>query len=203
MKKIIIPIALLLFFGLGIFFTQKYYTWKEVQVQEQSQVLLEKVKNVYKLVTVEGYFSEIYDYKDYWAYDFSIFRKKALVRVKAKVLVGYDLEGMKVEALPDLKKIIVQKTPDPSIIAVEHDLDYYDISEGTFNAFTKEDYNQLNANAKNFILEKAKESDLIQTAQKQGNQALEMMRFLVEGAGWELEVKKDLVNPSSVDKLLK
>ena len=81
MKKILIGLTLILFFGTGVFLTKKYYTWQEVQAKEQSQVLLEKVKNVYKLVTVEGHFSEVYTYEDYWAYDFSPFRKKALIRV--------------------------------------------------------------------------------------------------------------------------
>lgn len=203
MKKIIYGIALILFFGVGVFFTQKYYTWNQVKTQENAQVLLEKVKNVYKLVTVEGHFSEVYDYEDYWGYDFSPFRKKALIRVKAKVSIGYDLDHMKIEALPEQKKIIISQLPEPSIIAIDHTLDYYDISEGTFNSFGKDDYNKLNNNAKEFIVEKAKESDLLDTANKQGNQALEMMEFIIENAGWELVVKKSLVNEVTLEKVLK
>ena len=68
---------------------------EKFRLTEQSQVLMEKIKTVAKLVTVEGYFSEVYDYQDYWNYDVSMFRKKALIRVKAKVSVGYDLSKMK------------------------------------------------------------------------------------------------------------
>ena len=203
MKKILIGIALILFFATGVFLTKKYYTWQEVKVQEQSQVLLEKVKNVYKLVTTEGHFSEVYDYQDYWGYDLSLFRKKALIRVKAKVSIGYDLDKMNIEAFPDEKKIVISELPKPSIIAVDHALDYYDISEGTFNSFSKDDYNQLNANAKQFIIEKAQESDLLDSAKKQGNQALEMMRFMIENSGWKLVYKKDLISEETLDKLLK
>ena len=201
MRKILIALALVLFFGGGVYLTKKYYTWNEIKAKESSQVLLEKVKNVYKLITVEGHFSEVYDYEDYWGYDFSFFRKKALIRVKAKVSIGYDLEKMTIEALPEKQQIIISQLPEPSIIAMDHDLDYYDVSEGTFNSFTKEDYNQLNANAKAFIKQKAMESDLLTTAKKQGNQALEMMRFMVENAGWELVYKKDLVTSETLDKL--
>jgi len=203
MKKILIGLALILFFGTGVFLTKKYYTWQEVQVKEQSQVLLEKVKNVYKLVTVEGHFSEVYSYEDYWAYDFSPFRKKALIRVKAKVAIGYDLEEMHIEALPEQQKIIISQLPEPSIISVDHTLDYYDISEGTFNAFNKEDYNKLNNNAKEFIIQKAEESDLLDAAKGQANQALEMMEFMVENSGWTLVYKKDLVNQKTLDNLIK
>jgi len=202
MKKILIGLALVLFFGTGVYLTKKYYTWNDIQAKEQSQVLLEKVKNVYKLVTVEGHFSEVYTYEDYWAYDFSLFRKKALIRVKAKVAIGYDLEEMEIEALPEQKKIIISQLPEPSIISVDHTLDYYDISEGTFNSFDKEDYNKLNDNAKEFIIQKANESDLLDAAKGQANQALEMMEFMVENSGWTLEYKKDLVNQKTLDKLL-
>lgn len=201
MKKILIALALILFFGGGVYLTKKYYTWNEIKTKESSQVLLEKVKNVYKLVTVEGHFSEVYDYEDYWGYDFSFFRKKALIRVKAKVSIGYDLEEMVIEAHPEKKQIVISQLPEPSIISIDHDLDYYDISEGTFNSFTKEDYTKLNANAKEFIMQKALESDLLTTGKKQGNQALEMMTFMVENSGWELVYKKDLVTQETLDKL--
>ncbi len=191
MKKLLIGLALILFFGTGVYLTKKYYTWHEVQAKEQSQVLLEKVKSVYKLVTVEGHFSEVYDYEDYWGYDFSPFRKKALIRVKAKVSVGYDLELMKIEALPEQQKIIITQLPEPAILSVDHTLDYYDITQGTFNPFTKEDYNKMNAKAKEFIVQQAEKSDLVATAKQQSNQALEMMRFMVEHAGWELVIEEN------------
>ena len=66
----------------------------------------------------------------------------------------------------------------------------------------KEDYNKLNDNAKEFIIQKAAESDLLDSAKGQANQALEMMEFMVESAGWTLEYKKDLVNQKTLDKLL-
>ena len=191
MKKLLIGLALILFFGTGVYLTKKYYTWHEVQAKEQSQVLLEKVKSVYKLVTIEGHFSEVYDYEDYWGYDFSPFRKKALIRVKAKVSVGYDLELMKIEALPEQQKIIITQLPEPAILSVDHTLDYYDITQGTFNPFTKEDYNKMNAKAKEFIVQQAEKSDLVATAKQQSNQALEMMRFMVEHAGWELVIEEN------------
>ena len=189
-KKIIIAILLLLFFLGGVLLTRKYYEWQEIKVKEQSQVLLEKIKKVYKVVTVEGHFSEVYDYEDYWGYDFSPFRKKALVRVKAKVLAGYDLNQLSIEAFPEEKKIVVSKLSKPQILSIEHDLDYYDLTAGTFNAFTKDDYNKINAKAKQYIVEKAAESDLIKSAEKQGDQALEMIQFMVQNAGWTVEYKR-------------
>ena len=201
LKKILLIIALLLFFMAGIWLTRKYYISTEAKVEEQSQVLLEKIKSVCKLVTVEGHFSEVYNYQDYWGYDFSPFRKKALIRVKAKVAVGYDLEKMSIEALPAEKRIVLSELPEPTILSIDHELDYYDITEGTFNAFTAEDYNKLNANAKQFIEQKALESDLLNSAKKQSKQTIDMIKFMVENAGWTLSFKKSLLDTDKVDEL--
>ena len=145
---------------------------------------------VYKVVTVEGHFSEVYDYQDYWGYDFSPFRKKALVRVKAKVLAGYDLDNFQLTTYPQEKRIVISHLPQPEILSVEHDMDYYDLTEGTFNAFTTADHNKIQAKAKEFIVTKAKESNLLQSAATQGKEALEMIEFIAESAGWTVDYQR-------------
>ncbi|MEL6638502.1 MAG: DUF4230 domain-containing protein [Bacteroidota bacterium] len=186
-KRILLLVAMLALL-FGVFWgTRYYYTWDAVSEEERSTVLLERIKTVAKLVTVEGYFSEVYDYKSYWGYDFSPFRKKALVRVKARVSVGYDLDQMKIEAQADRKRILISNLPDPEIISIDHDLDYYDLTQGTFNNFTPQDYNKINASAKELIEKQARSSDLFITAEEQSNEMLEMIRFIVEGSGWTLE----------------
>ncbi len=188
-RKILIGLGIVAVFGLGILATRYFYEIRETKAEENSDVVLEKVKTVAKLISVEGYFTEVYDYKDYWGYDWSWFRKKALVRVKAKVSVGYDLGQLKIDALPEEKTIVVSNLPEPEILSIDHDLDYYDISEGTFNYFSEADYNKINTSAKQFIEEKAKESNLLEIARQEGNQALELMKFIAESAGWKFVVK--------------
>ncbi len=177
----IIALVVAVFYG-----TKFYYSYGEVNSKEQSEVLLEKIKTVAKLVTVEGYFSEVYAYEDYWQYDISLFKKRALIRVKGKVSVGYDLTKMKIEALPNQKTLVISNLPDPEIISIDHDLDYYDITEGTFNSFSKDDYNKMNKNAKQKIKDQVDHSDIKLAAEKQSNDMLELIRFMVEGSGWNL-----------------
>lgn len=194
-RNVLLIAALLLAFGGGIWLTRSYYAAQEVKAQEQSQVLLEKIKTVCKLVTVEGYFSEVYDYKDYWGYDWSPFQKKALLRIKAKVSCGYDLGKISVESRPAEKTILLGNLPEPGILSIEHDLDYYDITEGTFNSFSPEDYNKINAKAKEYIRDQALKSDLVKSAKAQGNQLIDMIRLMVESAGWKLELKSEAPPP--------
>jgi uncharacterized protein DUF4230 len=186
-RKILIGLGIIALLAAVFMGTRYYYTIGEVTSEEQSQVLMEKIKTVAKLVTVEGYFSEVYSYEDYWGYDISLFQKKALIRVKAKVSVGYDLTKMKIEASPLEKTLIISNLPDPEIISIDHDLDYYDISEGTFNSFSKDDYNKMNASSKEKIREQVGESDIFLAAEKQSNDMLDLIRFMVEGAGWKLK----------------
>jgi hypothetical protein len=186
-KKILLLTGALILLLAGYTGYRYYKSWQEYKVQEESRVLLEKVRTVCKLITVEGQFSEIIDYKDYWGYDLSFFRKKALVRVQATVSVGYDLSNIKVESRPEEKKLLLSQLPDPLILAIDHSQDYYDITEGTFNSFTTEDYNRINEMAKENIREKAMQSELFKTAEQQAGQMLDLLAFMVESAGWTLE----------------
>ncbi len=191
-KKIAVGLFAAALLVAGFFIGRSLYRQKqEIVAQEQSQVLLERIEQVAKLITVEGYFSEVYDYKDYWRFDWSPFQKKALLRVKAKVSVGYDLSKMKIESRPQEKLLIVSHLPDPEILSTDHEVDYYDISEGVFNSFTEADYTKMNRSAKKVIEDQAKKSDLMLSAEKQAYEILELMRFMVESSGWRMEFQPD------------
>ncbi len=188
-KNIAAIVALILVFGLGIFAAKKYYQFGETVTQQNSQVLLERMKSVAKVIAVEGYFSEIYTHEDYYNFDLSPFRKKALLRVKAKVSVGYDLENMKIEANDATKIISISNIPDPKILSIDHDVDYYDIQEGTFNSFTEQELTDLNRRAKKFIEEKAKSDELglLPAAEEQKLKMLESIKIIANTAGYEVK----------------
>jgi len=155
---------------------------------ESATILLDRIEKVTKLITVEGYFSEVYRYKDYYKYDISLLRKEALLRIKAKVSVGYDLSGLDI-SLDESNKTVVMVFPDSlQILSIDHDLDYYDLSEGTFNSFDEDDYNKLEKNAKEFIRQKAMESDLMDSAGAQLTDMVDIIRALVSGSGYTLEI---------------
>lgn len=90
--------------------------------------MLEKIKNVCKVINVEGYFTECMIIKIIGA-TISVFSKKALVRIKAKVSMGYDMNKIIFNSNPMTKTISINKLPEPEILSIDHDLDYYDITE--------------------------------------------------------------------------
>ncbi|MEM9835395.1 MAG: DUF4230 domain-containing protein, partial [Bacteroidota bacterium] len=117
------------------------------------------------------------------------FDKKATLQVEGKVLVGYDLEQVDLQLDVEEQKLYVSNLPEPTVLAVDHKIKYQHLEESWFNGFTPKDYTALNESAKQFLGEKAAESDLIEKARDQGNSLLETIRFMVEGAGIELVVR--------------
>ncbi len=180
--------ALLVAAVLGGWLTYQYFVARPQGV-ENASVLLEKIETVAKLTTVEGQFSEVYNYSEYEGYFTFLWDKKVLVRVRATVAAGYDLEQLNLVADPVTKTVRMSALPEPKILSIDHTLDYYDISQGIFESFSPEDHNRINKRAKDLIREQAEKSNLLPAAQEQAEKMIELVRFMVESAGWKLEVE--------------
>jgi hypothetical protein len=156
-------------------------------VTEDSKILLEKIQKVCKLVTVEGTFSDIYSYQDYQYYDISPFRKKALIVVNAKVMVGIDLAKAKFKTDEATKTLTISDIPSAEIMSIDPDLRYYDITEGTFNPFSATELTTITRNAKKQIQEKAEKSELLTMANTQSNTLFELVEFATRDMGWTVK----------------
>jgi hypothetical protein len=187
-NKLFQTLVLLAVFLLGGWLSWRFFAPHSKSVEE-STVLLEKIRAVAKLSTVEGQFSEIYSHSEYQGFFSFFWDKKILVRVRATVSAGYDLERLSFETDPATKTVYMNALPEPQLLSIDHTLDYYDISEGIFQSFTPEDYTRINEKAKDLIREQAMKSNLMAEARTQASQLVEMLRFLIEGAGWRLEVR--------------
>ncbi len=183
----ILIIGVIIMAGLWVYMKSRLF---EVRKAENTTIVLEKIKTVTKLISVEGQFSELYNYKESYEYDFfNLFSKKILLRVNAKVSVGYDFEKVNISIDSLNRTVTLNELPQPEILSIDHDLDYYDISEGTFNRFTTEEYNMINRKAKELIASKAKNTPLLATAEKQKSEYLTMMEMALQSAGWKLIIK--------------
>ncbi len=174
---------------------------KKSLTERQSIVLIEKIKNVCKLITVEGEFSEIYHYVNTKERFMKLIssKKKAIILVNAKAQIGYNLSKIKLNANSKTKTISITDFPQAEILTIDTDLRYYDKSDGLFNKFEAEDLTALNKEAKQFIIEKIPESGLVETANKELLEAVDIITNLVETIGWkvdyaalELEIRKPL-----------
>ncbi|MEL6388744.1 MAG: DUF4230 domain-containing protein [Bacteroidota bacterium] len=161
------------------------------RTEVSSTVLLDKIERVVKLTTVEGSFSEIYNYKNHYGADIWPFQKKALIRINATVAVGYDFEEVQLNIDETAKTIAVIHMPAPEILSIDHDIDYYNLESGLFNVITNQDITEMGAEAKEFIAKKAVESDLMRIAEQQRVELFDLLSMALQGAGWELIDRSD------------
>lgn len=159
--------------------------------EQQSIVLLDKVKSVCKLISVEGDFAEIYQYENTKERFMSLVSstKKALIVINAKVHIGYDLKKVNVKTDIKNKKIILTSFPQPEILSVSPELRFYDIKNGLFNSFSPDDLTVLNQEAKEHIVEKIPESGLLNTAKREALETILVIEKIVETIGWEVDYK--------------
>ncbi len=162
---------------------------KKQLVNSQSVLLLEKIKTVCKFITVEGDFAEIYHYEDVKQRFLKMIssKKKALVVINAKAHIGYDLSKIQLKADNTNKKIFLEHFPQPEVLSIETNLNYYDKTDGYFNKFDATDLTELHNEAKVHILDKIPESGLMQIAQKEALETISLMENIVETIGWKLD----------------
>ena len=184
-----------LFIGLAIgavvaFFIFKiFFKGNTDNRQEQSVVLMEKIRTVCKFITVEGDFAEIYHYqnvKDKIA-NFLLGKKKAIILINAKAHIGFDLTKIRMESDTANKVIRLTEFPQPQLMSIETDFNYYDKSEGWANYFTSDDLTEVTRNAKQHIIDKVPESGLMEQAKKEALNTIQLMEGLAQTIGWKLD----------------
>lgn len=188
--------------SLGVVTYYKSIKKKEL-VNAQSVLLLDKIKRVCKLITVEGDFAEIYHYEDVKERFLKLVssKKKALVVINAKAYVGYDLSKISLNPNTESKTIIIEHFPQPEILSIETNLNYYDKKDGLFNKFDSSDLTGLHQEAKQHIKDKVPESGLIQVAQKEALDTILLIENIVETIGWTLDYSVLKIEEGATKKL--
>ncbi len=208
MKQGFIVLGFLVAFAMGVYLTWQMAKPADTEYVEQSTVVLEQVKKVLKLVTIEGQLSETYKGGDIKNLTFYLpfptrvpAAKQAVIHVTGKVLVGYDMKQVQINMDQASQVLTISNLPEPEILSIDHELNYFNIEESWFNSFAPNDYNRLNKDAKEKLREAALKSNLLQQAEEQGNQLIEVIRILVETAGWTLQYDNGLIK-MPIDSLL-
>ena len=180
--------------GLMVYFLRNKFVRNKTE--EQSVVLLQKIRNVSKMITVEGDFSEIMHFEDVKDVFLSLVtsRKKAIVLANAKVLIGFDMKKIKLSSNPEKKKLILEHFPSPEILSIETDIQYYDVSNGLFNKFAANDLSELNKKVKQNIEGKIPDSELLYSAKSKALDTVKMIEQLVSTFGWHLDYNNLIEN---------
>lgn len=172
--------------GIVFYFYRSFFV--KNKTEEQSVVLLEKIRNVSKLITVESDFSEIMHYSDTKDILLNLLssHKKAIVLANSKVMVGFDMKEMRINPNPKNKLLTITHFPEPQVLSIETDVEYYDVSNGLFNKFAAADLTQLNKKVRENIQSKIPESGVLQTANGKALETIKMIEQIVDTFGWKL-----------------
>lgn len=173
---------------IGVVAYLRFYNAKKLR-QSQSVLLLDKIKRVCKLITVEGDFAEIYHYEDVKERFLKLIssKKKALVVINAKAHVGYDFSKVELSANTNTKTIKLHHFPQPEVLTIETNLNYYDKKDGMFNKFEASDLTELHNEAKLHIMEKVPESGLFDVAKTEALETVLIIESIVQTIGWKLD----------------
>lgn len=194
MRKVILGVVIAVAI---IFVFRQCENKKEDQIilQENSDLILEQIKNVGKLVVTEGHFSDVFTYKNSKALfgDLISAEKKALVVVNADVTIAYDLSQIEYELDESTKTLRILSIPKEEI-KVNPDFEYYDVQADFLNQFDAKDYNQIKNKVKVSLMKKIEASDLKKNAENRLISELSKFYILTNSLGWNLEYNGSSIN---------
>jgi hypothetical protein len=187
--------------GYGLFFFTNRKNAQIERTTKSATILLERIEKVFKVVMAEGYFTEIFDYKDDKKFLY-LFKnsKKALVIAKAKVLVGFDFGKMRFHIDETTNKMVIEYFPEPEVLSIDTDYKFYDIENGIWNRFSHEDYTNLLVDAKQAMNEKALSGDLPRIA---NNQVQFMIYQLASSMDWKIDMQLPEANRKQLEQFNK
>lgn len=155
----------------------------------EASILLEKVKTVLKVVSIEGQFTEIISHQQQGKILGIIPQnKKAILVIKGTAMVGFDLQKLEFQIDKSTKQIRLKELPNPEIISIDTDTSYYDIKENMWSKFSPVDHTELNLKAKEKIKEQILKSNLPTLASHQAEQTLVLIQQISQSFGWRMEI---------------
>ncbi|UJF30198.1 DUF4230 domain-containing protein [Kaistella sp. 97-N-M2] len=204
MMTILMLLLGLILGGVIAFLASKKMTAQPAMITESSHTIAESMRKVFKVVAAEGHFNEIYNYEETTKLlNFIPSKKKALVIIQAKVLIGYDFEKFQWEVDEQNRKVKLLNFPAPEILSTETDYKYYNIEEQFFNLFSKDDLARIQQNGKRQVIEAAKKSHLPEVAAEQMRtlltELLEGKNFLLENSA-KISESKNQIDYSGMNK---
>ncbi|WP_268034759.1 DUF4230 domain-containing protein [Algoriphagus sp. PAP.12] len=157
------------------------------QIREESSLIQEQIVQVGKLIVTEGYFSQVFTFKNSQSMFLDMIKldKKALVVANAKATVEYDLRKLETEVDLESKTVRITKIPDP-VINIYPEIEYYDVTQDYFNQFGANDYNKIKSTVTDRLRQKIEKSDLKKDARDRLMSELVSIYQLTNTMGWTL-----------------
>ncbi|WP_405205249.1 DUF4230 domain-containing protein [Aquimarina sp. LLG6339-5] len=196
MRNFLLGALIAAFIAVGISYFINQATSQKTEL-ESSDLILDQIKNVGKLVVTEGHFSEVITYKDAKKYYLDILtaEKKAIVVVNASVTVSYDLSKIEHQIDQTNKTLTITRIPKAEI-NINPDIKYHDLEEDFFNQFNPEDHNLIQKEVTRQLNKKIEASTLKSNAENRLISELQKIYILTNSLGWKLVYKGNSITDS-------
>jgi hypothetical protein len=194
--------ALMVMGGIWFFVGKKA---EQEQLIANSSIIEQQIKQVGKLIVTEGYYSQVFTYKNSQKLFLNLVTadKKALIVANAKATVEYDLRKLETKIDELTKTVTLVKIPDP-VINIYPEFEYYDVTQDFLNQFEGKDYNKIKASVTAQFRKKIEESGLKDDAQERLMSELLNIYLLTKSMGWTLVYNETVIeSPEQMNTLNK
>lgn len=195
-------VALLVLGGIWFFVGKKN---DREELLANSSIIEQQIKQVGKLIVTEGYYSQVFTYKNSQKLFLNLVSadKKALIVANAKATVEYDLRKLETKIDETTKTVTLVKIPDP-VINIYPEFEYYDVTQDFLNQFEGKDYNKIKASVTAQFRKKIEESGLKDDAQERLMSELLNIFLLTKSMGWTLVYNEVVIeNTEQLERLKK
>jgi hypothetical protein len=169
----------------GFLLSRRMTTVRETRQAEAAPVV-SAIRKIAQLATVEAQISDVLRFEEVKSFLIFDFPKTATIRMRGKVIAGFDLSSPEFQVHPNAeKRLLVMTLPAPRILALDPRLEWFDEQSGLFNPITPQDRTRWMLWARGQLARAAKDSGI-------EARAIEHARDLLSGAaeafGWRVEV---------------
>ncbi len=151
-----------------------------------SAPVVSAIRKIAQLATVEAQISDVLRFEEVKSFLIFDFPKTATIRMRGKVIAGFDLSSpdFSIDTDPG-KRLIRVRLPAPRILALDPRLEWFDEQSGLFNPITPQDRTRWMLWARGQLGRAAKDSGIEATAVEH---ARELLTGVAESLGWKVEV---------------
>lgn len=178
-------LAILFAAAAAFFLSRAVFFPGETRRAEAAPVVL-AIRRIAQFSTVEVQISDVVRYEEAKHFLVFDFPKSATLRLRGRVLGGFDLESRQFRVVPDVaQRRIRVRLPRPRILAVDPRFEWFDEKGGWINPITPADRNRWMLWARGELARAARQSGIESKAQ---DHAQELITAAAGGFGWTSEI---------------
>jgi hypothetical protein len=180
-------IAILLAGTIVFLLTRVIRPWETRSVEAAPVVMA--IRKIAQFSTVEVQISDVVRYEEAKHLLVFDFPKSATLRLRGRVLGGFDMENRRFQVRPDFAgKVARVRMPQPRVLAVDPRFEWFDEKSGWINPITPSDRTRWMLWARGQLAVAARQAGIESKAREH---ARELITSAAEAFGWKAEIAFD------------